>query len=248
MFYWRVSVWGCSAVKFVVAVVDKGIRLCLELSTANLDEKAKNRHIFWLIEDMFACLIPEVMAGFMGMEYGCVVAVESTARSPAIWVIANGIVGGLSCGLYILDMGIALWDIVSLDVKERDRRAAQVKRYLRDVLQVDQLPGYEEERMFKVQWCFTKDQYEGYAELGSWLPSFPHNPEVKRSMKKGDFNDSTMVFCSTAGDVILKVLMVVPVSEDEDDGSHNFSLSFEGAGQCGKIVQVMPDRFLQRVI
>ncbi|MBF5050968.1 hypothetical protein CLAVI_000591 [Candidatus Clavichlamydia salmonicola] len=211
----------CSVVKFVVAIVHKGIRPCVELSRANLDENARDIHTNRAVRNMIVGLLPESLAGFMGMDYGRLVVAESIYRSPS-WFVANGVIGGLSCGLYLLDTSIALWDMVSLDVEERDRRAAQVRRYLGELFGLRQQQSETEEMSVLQRYFSSMDQMEGYVPIGSWLSSLSHNDE-------GSSNHASFVFSPGLGDVIRHVWMedLFPKDEEGDDDVFEDAISVD---------------------
>ncbi|MBF5050960.1 hypothetical protein CLAVI_000583 [Candidatus Clavichlamydia salmonicola] len=122
-----VCVYGAfSAIKFSLAIANKGIRLCIERRLANLDEDEEERRVNRSIEDMLLCFFPEILAGFMGVDYSFVVILTSMESSSGDWGIVNNVFGGISCGLYVLDTCLACFDMISLNIDEVAEQRLQV--------------------------------------------------------------------------------------------------------------------------
>ncbi|MBF5050966.1 hypothetical protein CLAVI_000589 [Candidatus Clavichlamydia salmonicola] len=210
----------CSVVKFVVAVVNKGIRPCIERYVANLDEYATDRHIYLSILEMYVCLLPECLAGFMGVDYAVLVTLPK--QSLVNWWVANSIVGGLSCGAYVLDTGVALWDMVSLDVEERDARTAQQEGLLGEGFELPQFLGGNGEAISMAPLSSFPPQYDEI--MAMWqLPSSP--PDV---------------FSRSGVEVIRNVLVVMPLPGYNDELDQGNEEPFLGAGRIGETVMMAP--------
>ncbi|MBF5050964.1 hypothetical protein CLAVI_000587 [Candidatus Clavichlamydia salmonicola] len=211
-----------SAVKFSLALANKGIRLCVERGLVNLDEDEEERLINRSIADMLVALFPEVLAGFLGMNYACVIIVKFMENLSVHWRVINSILGVLSCGLYVLDVSLACFDMISLDLEEREARIAWEEGFLGRGLGFPRFSGGNREEISMVPLSSFSPQYGEVMAMRQMPSSQPQ------------------VFSRSGGEVIRNILVVMPLPGYNDVCDQGDAGPLLGPGLIGEIVVMAP--------
>ncbi|MBF5050958.1 hypothetical protein CLAVI_000581 [Candidatus Clavichlamydia salmonicola] len=113
------------------AIVRKVIVVGLKVNEVNEDTENGERFIERAKADLYSELLPRGLAGITGAFYGGVIlpySILCTSHSSTC-PLTNVVLGSVATGLYVMDAGVALLDLVCLDVDEQKKMKKMEKKW-----------------------------------------------------------------------------------------------------------------------